>query len=391
VIHPDGWVLTNNHVIEGSTRIQVQMKNGDTYEAKVVGADPRTDVALLRIRPKEKLVYAPLGQSEVLEIGEWVLAIGNPFGLGHTVTQGIISAKGRTEVAPDGKMGDYTNFLQTDASINPGNSGGPLINMKGEVIGINTAINAAGQGIGFAIPIDMVKTLLPQLRAGHVQRSWLGVQIARVPEQMAREQGMARATGALVAEVVQDGPAEHAGLQPGDIITQFDGKPVHRMKDLPWLASTAGIGKRVEVAYRRGGRAHTVSLTMGAMPGQAVFPSPAGPDRRERAAQTPGADVSPEGFGLTATPLTEELARRLQIPADSGAVVIREVAPGGPAAAAGVQVGDVILKISNQPVDSVKRFRSLANGIEKGRMIMLLVVRKGEHRTRKLFRAFTRQ
>ena len=384
IIHPNGWVLSNNHVVEDATQIQVQMHDGTVYEARVVGADPRTDVALLKIEPKEELAYAPLGNSTRLEIGEWVLAIGNPFGLNHTVTAGIVSAKGRSNVNPDGRQA-YANFIQTDASINPGNSGGPLINMRGEVIGINTAINSAGQGIGFAIPIDMVKTLVPQLKRGQVRRSWLGVQIQPVSAALAQAQGLRRPRGALVVEVVDSGPAGQAGVQPGDIITKFNGRPVKKMKDLPWLASTAGIGKTVQVTVLRGGKERAVRVTMGVLPGQkgvtaqpATTPEPVAPKIES---------LAPAGFGMTVEPLTSRIASRFKVAADTGAVIVTSVQEGGPAAEAGVETGDVILKVSNANVTSAEEFAKLAADVETGRVAMMLISRDG----RKLFRAFTRR
>ncbi len=371
IIHQDGWVLTNNHVIENAVRIQVKLHNDHTYNAKVVGADPRTDVALLKIEPNERLSIAPLGNSKSLEIGEWVIAIGNPFGLNHTVTAGIVSAKGRQDVQPNGRQ-LYANFIQTDASINPGNSGGPLINIRGEVIGINTAINSAGQGIGFAIPIAMIKVLLPQLRQGQVRRSWLGVMIQGVTPELARTLGMRQPHGALVAELVPKGPAARAGIQAGDVITRFDNRPVKNSKDLPWLASTAGIGKAVNVTVFRDGRQKRLEVTMGTLPGQPGKAKPRFKTSVPKEQLKKGAE--PGGYGM-------------RVEQRGGKIVVTAVKPRGPAAEAGVQEGDVIVKISNKSVTSAGQFESLAEGVERGRVVMLLVQR-GD---RKLFRAFTRK
>ncbi|MFT7621043.1 MAG: serine protease Do [Myxococcota bacterium] len=368
ILHEDGWILTNNHVVEGAVNIKVKLHNDHTYAARIVGADPRTDVALLKIEPNEKLIPAPLGNSTKLEIGEWVIAIGNPFGLNHTVTAGIVSAKGRQDVNPGGRQ-LYANFIQTDASINPGNSGGPLIDIRGQVIGINTAINAAGQGIGFAIPIDMVKTLLPQLKRGQVRRSWLGVMIQPVTPQIAESMGLGDPRGALVAEVVPRGPAAGAGIQAGDVVTRFDGKPVRNNRDLPWLASTAGIGTSVSVTVWRGGRERILKVRMGTLPGQkgvAAAP-PTKPAARARG-------VAPNGYGLT-------------VEGRDGKVVVTAVEKGGPAAEAGLETGDVIVKISNHAIGSVQAFAKRADRVETGRVVMLLVQRAD----RKLFKAFTRQ
>ena len=381
ILNKEGFVLTNNHVIEGAARIQVKLANDHAYDARVVGADPRTDVALLKIDAKEPLVPAPLGNSEKLEIGEWVIAIGNPFGLSNTVTAGIVSAKGRKDVAPDGKQ-MYANFIQTDASINPGNSGGPLFNIRGEVIGINTAINANGQGIGFAIPIDMVKTVLPQLHSGKVHRSWLGVVIQGVSEDFARSVGLPAPHGALVAEVVQKGPSSKAGIQPGDVIVRFDGHEVGDNKDLPWLASTAGIGKTVTVGVWRNGKEQPVQVTMGELPED---PN----EVRGQPEPTPSPNVpqnAPQGLGMTLEDLSPRLAEKLRTPARAGVAVV-SVDEGGPAAEAGVQAGDVILRAGNEAVKTIGDLKHVVDAIPSGKVVSLLVQRE----ERKIFIAFTRQ
>ena len=383
IVNADGWILTNNHVVESAAKIEVRLQNGDTYEAKVVGTDPKTDVALLKIQPKGRLAVAPLGDSDALETGEWVIAIGNPFGLNHTVTAGIVSAKHRNDVNPDGRQ-LYANFIQTDASINPGNSGGPLINIRGEVIGINTAINSAGQGIGFAIPVNMVKTLLPQLRRGEVRRSWLGVMIQAVDPRLATSLGLERPRGALVAEVVRGGPSDRAGIQPGDVILGFAGKPVNDSKDLPWLASTAGIGKKVPVKVWRNKRRHTLHVTMGTLPNQ---PGEAGVDPDVDKPGAPDTNLAPGGLGMRVESLTPRLAKRLGMKRTSGGVVVTQVDRGGPADMAGLESGDVILRVSNENIQNAGDFKRLITKIEAGRVVMLLVQR-GD---RKLFRAFTRQ
>jgi len=267
IIDSDGYLLTNHHVVEQSAEIVVQLANGDEVRASVVGADERTDVALLRIQPPAGLQVPPLGDSDALQVGEWVVAIGNPFGLSHTVTAGIVSAKGRTGRDVPLDPAGYYNFIQTDASINPGNSGGPLFNMRGEIVGINTAINAAAQGIGFAIPINMVKQILPQLRAnGRVTRSWLGIGIQSLSPQLTQRLGLPDAKGALVAEVVQGGPAAAAGLRPGDVIRSFDGHAIDDSSELPWLASTAGVGHVARLVIIRERAELQLSLRLAEMP-----------------------------------------------------------------------------------------------------------------------------
>ncbi len=267
IIRGDGYILSNNHVVESAKTIKVHLQDGRIFEAERIGQDPATDLSLLKIDPgAETLPAVPLGDSDRLAIGEWVVAIGNPMGLSHTVTAGIVSAKGRREVRPDDRL-RYADFIQTDASINPGNSGGPLFNLRGEVIGINTAINARAQGIGFAVPINMVKTVLPSLRSGgRVERSWLGVQIREVTPELASNNGLDRPRGALVAAVVREGPADKAGLRAGDVIVTFGGKAIDRHDDLPWLASNAGIGQNVTVDVLRSGRRKVMKIVLGRLP-----------------------------------------------------------------------------------------------------------------------------
>jgi len=273
VIDKGGVILTNNHVVEGANTIQVMLFDERVFPGKVVATDPRTDVAVVRIDAKD-LRPLPLGDSDALDVGDWVVAIGNPYGLSHTVSAGIISAKGRTrkDVTLDDPSG-YYDFLQTDASINPGNSGGPLLNLHGAVVGINTAIRGGGaQGIGFAIPINMIKQLLPMLlRDGHITRSGLGVRIIDVhrlsPEDrdaLHLPDGM-RISGAVVAYVAPSGPADRAGLQPGDIIVGFEGAPIERSTQLEWLASTAGVGRPVLLRVQRASQAFDIRVTLGTL------------------------------------------------------------------------------------------------------------------------------
>ena len=258
IIDNDGYILTNTHVVEGASSVKISTSDGREFPAAVVGTDPQTDIALLKIEPFPGMVPLPMGSADDVRVGDWLMAVGNPFGLQSTVTVGILSARGRRNVPLQGEI-RYMDFLQTDASINPGNSGGPLIDMKGRAVGINTAINAQGQGIGFAIPIDMARTVLDQLRTtGAVSRAWLGVQLASVPN--------ASAEGALITQVVVGGPSAVAGMKPGDVIVSFDGKPVRSADELPWLASNAGIGETVTVAILREGARYDVDVVMGALP-----------------------------------------------------------------------------------------------------------------------------
>jgi serine protease Do len=270
VADKNGIILTNNHVVEGADAVQVKLSDDREFPGKVVGTDPPTDIAVVRIDAKD-LRPLPLGDSDAMEVGDWVVAIGNPFGLSHTVSAGIVSAKGRTRQDVPLDPAGYYDFIQTDASINPGNSGGPLLNLSGQVVAMNSAIRGGGaQGIGFAIPINMIKQLLPMLlRDGHVTRSALGVHIIDV-HQLTVEDRQAlklaageKISGAVVEDVALRGPAARAGLEPGDVIVAFDGQPIERSAQLQWLASTAGVGRSATLRVRRGGKLFDISLTLG--------------------------------------------------------------------------------------------------------------------------------
>ncbi len=293
LINNNGEVLTNNHVIDGAELIEVQLDDGRRFGADVIGRDARVDVALLRLKGLVgvSLAPAPLGNSDQLEVGDWVLAIGNPFGLQHTVTAGIVSAQGRTGRDVPLDPAGYYSFIQTDASINPGNSGGPLLNLRGEVVGINTAVNRAGQGIGFAIPINMISTILPQLRQyGHVIRSWLGLSIGPVDERARDALGLPDTHGALVMEVDPSGPAAIAGIRPGDVIRRFDTTDIRDSSELSWLASTAGIGHQAHMVVHRTGQTVELNVGLAAMP---EMPAMQPPERRP-GMMPPG--MMPPGF-----------------------------------------------------------------------------------------------
>jgi len=325
-------------VVSGADEIKVKLSDGREFKGQVKGADEKLDLALIRIETKENLPVAPLGDSDAIEVGEWVMAIGNPFGLAQTVTAGIISAKGRWIGS-----GPSDDFLQTDASINPGNSGGPLFNAKGEVIGINAAIVAGGQGIGFAIPINMAKAVLTQLKeTGRVTRGWLGVSVQPVTPELAASFGMKNERGALIAEVVKDSPAEKGGLKAGDIILEFDGKTIKDMHDLPRIAAVTPVGKRAAVKVLRGGK--TVEKTV------VVERMADGADNAQK-------EASKEArFGLVVADITKDLAARLRIQATSGVVVV-EVKPGSSADEAGMNKTDASNNMSNIYFGS--RFMSL--------------------------------
>jgi serine protease Do len=292
IISDDGYILTNDHVVDGADEIKVKLADGRTFSATVKGLDPKLDLALVKIEAGKNLPAVKLGDSDQLRIGEWVMAIGNPFGLEQTVTVGIVSAKGRVIGA-----GPYDDFIQTDASINPGNSGGPLFNVSGEVVGINTAIVSGGQGIGFAIPVNMAKQIVPQLRDdGKVTRGWLGVVVQPLSEELAQSFGLERPRGALVSEVVKDSPAERAGFKRGDVILRFDGREIDERNDLPRIVAATRVGKSVPVVVFRDGKEREFTVEIGKLAGDE--------------AAVAGAGEAEGQLGLKVAPLTAETARR---------------------------------------------------------------------------------
>jgi serine protease Do len=364
VMNRDGYILTNNHVVENADQIKVKLANGKEYDGKIVGRDPKTDLALIKIKASSDLQPLNLGNSDNLKVGSWVVAVGSPFGLEQTVTAGIVSAKGRVIGS-----GPYDNFIQTDASINPGNSGGPLINMKGEVVGINTAIIASGQGIGFAIPINMAKEIAPQLQEkGHVTRGWLGVSIQEVTPALAKSFDLKEKKGALVAQVISGSPAEKAGIEQGDVIVEFDGKEVTDSKDLPRMVASTPIGKAVTIKLLRNGKALDRQVKVGEM------------EEKVEVAKAP----SHKSLGITVQNLTPEIARGLGLKKDTGVVVTR-VEPGSPAADAGIQTGDVVQEVNRKPVKNVEDFVQKVDKA-KGQDNVLLLIQRGQNN---LFAAVT--
>ena len=356
ILNPQGLIITNNHVIEEADKIKVILRDEREFEAQVIGRDPKTDLALLKVQTSVDLPTVPLGNSDMLRIGEWVMAIGNPFGLSHTVTVGIVSAKGRIIGA-----GQYDNFIQTDASINPGNSGGPLFNTRGEVIGINTAIIAGGTGIGFAIPVNLAKELLPQLHdRGKVTRGWLGVMIQKVTPELAQSFRIQQPTGALVADVVEGSPAAKGGLQRGDVITSFDGTVIHEMHELPRIVANTAVGKQVKVDILRQGKATTLTVTIVAL---------------KEDAPTASTDVVGQ-LGMEVEALTSELSQNLGIRHQEG-VVVTTVDEEGPAAAAGIREGDVILEVNRERVRTPEEYtKALRKGAGNP---LLLLISRGEN------------
>jgi serine protease Do len=356
VIREDGIVLTNAHVVEDAKEITVKLASGKEYDAKVLGRDRKTDLAVLRIDAEGDLPAVKLGDSDALEVGEWAVAIGNPFGLENTVTAGIVSAKGRA-------IGNsaYDQFIQTDAPINPGNSGGPLLNERGEVIGINSAIFSQGGGnigIGFAIPINVAKQLVPQLEAdGHVTRGWLGVSIQPLTQDLAESLGTGDVTGALVASVTPRSPAAKAGVRSGDVITRFDGKPVPDAAALPPLVAATPVGDEVEIDVLRDGASKQLDVTIAKLAEDEVEVASAPANGK---------------WGLALRDLTPDQRSEREIEDDQG-VLVAGVELGSPADEAGIRAGDVILAVNRKSVDSASALRREVGKIAEGSKLVLLV------------------
>jgi len=360
IIDRDGSILTNNHVVENAQKIVVKLADEREYEAKVVGRDQKTDIAVIKINARNNLPVASFGDSDRLEVGEWVMAIGNPFGLDHTVTAGIVSAKGRVI-----GQGPYDSFIQTDASINPGNSGGPLINLRGEVVGINTAIfsrTGGNIGIGFAIPINLVKELLPQLKGrGKVTRGYLGVLIQKVTPEIAESLGLEKARGALVASVSKDGPAERAGVKVGDVIVEFDGKEIKDSNDLPLVVARTAVNKAARLKVLQDKREVMLSVTVGELKEEEVVASAA----------------EKGDLGLTVQRVTPQVAESLGLEKAEG-LVVTGVEPGSAGDEAGLRRGDVILEVDRKPVKTVAEYRKVVGEASKRGKGILFLVRRGE-------------
>ena len=358
IISSDGLILTNNHVVAKATEIKIKLLNGKEYDAKLVGRDSKTDLALIKVTPDNDFPKpVVLGDSDAMRVGDWVMAVGNPFGLGNTVTTGIISAKSRIL-----GEGPYDDFLQTDAAINPGNSGGPLFNMQGQVIGINTAIIAQGQGIGFAIPINMAKELLPQLKKGKVVRGWIGLMIQDITPELAKSFGLKSTKGVLVSEVVQGSPAEKAGLLRGDIILRFDGKEIQNAHMLSQMAAATAPNTQAKIDLLRNGEEKTISVELGTMPeGEQNIVSP----------------EEKSDWGMRVQELTPQLAHQLGLEPGTTGVVISEVNNGSPAAAAGLRPGDLITEVNREAIKNLNDYRQALQKVKKGENLLLLIKRAG--------------
>ncbi|HPD57514.1 MAG TPA: DegQ family serine endoprotease [Smithellaceae bacterium] len=356
IISNDGYIFTNNHVVEKADKIVVKVSDNREYEAKVVGTDPKTDIALIKIKPRNSLPVVEIGDSDQVRVGEWVIAIGNPFGLEATVTAGIVSAKGRVIGA-----GPYDNFIQTDASINPGNSGGPLFNMEGKVIGINTAIVAQGQGIGFAIPINMAKSILSDLKSkGRVTRGWLGISVQDITEDIAKNMNLKDRTGALVSDVFKDDPADKAGIKVGDIIIEINGKEIKDTHTLLLTIAGMQVGERAAIKVLRDGREMTFRVVVA--------------ERKDTAEATAPTKGTAGHFGIAARDITPEMARQLGVPQNAG-VMVAGVEPGSPADEVGIQPQDIIVQVNRIKVSSMKEYnQEIAKAAQK-KSVMLLIRR----------------
>jgi len=364
IISGDGYIVTNNHVVEGADKITVSLDGGNTsgLQAKVIGTDPDTDLALLKVESKKELPQLAFGDSDAMEVGEWVVAIGNPFGLNNTVTAGILSAKGR-----DIHSGPYDNFLQTDASINPGNSGGPLLNLKGEVIGINTAISASGQGIGFAIPSSLASRIIEDLRTGKkVSRGWLGIAIQDVNEDMGKALGLENLKGAIIGNVMPGEPAQAAGLRAGDVLVRVNGKDVANASEATRAIAALRPGTEAKVVVVRNGREKTFTVKLGERGSRGSMGSPSG-----RGSQFE--------LGVNVSPLTPENRSRYQIESGVNGLLIESVSQGSRAEMAGLRAGDVIVSANQKPMENLEDFAGVLHreGRERG-AVMLLINRRGE-------------
>jgi serine protease Do len=365
VVSPDGYIITNHHVVKDADEIVVRLQDRRELVAKVVGSDKRSDIALLRVEAQD-LPVVKMGSADKLKVGEWVLAIGSPFGFDHSVTAGIVSAKGRSLPSDN-----YVPFIQTDVAINPGNSGGPLFNLEGEVVGVNSQIysrTGGFMGLSFAIPIDVAMQVVDQLKSqGRVSRGWLGVQIQDVTRELAESFGMKKPQGALVSKILDKSPAEAAGLQIGDIITEFNGQEIISSASLPPMVGMTKIGETAKLKILRQGSTKEVPVKIGMLPEEE--PALAGGP----AEQPSGEKVS--RLNLSVSNLTQEQREQLELPKNGG-VLVQTVNPG-PAYDAGIRRGDVILRIQDQAVKDAKQFNEVVKGLPKGKSVAVLVQRRG--------------
>ncbi|MGW8324161.1 MAG: DegQ family serine endoprotease [Desulfobacterales bacterium] len=357
IIDKDGYIVTNNHVIADADEIKVKLNSGKEYDAKIIGRDPSTDIALIKIKADSSYSVVKLGDSDALKVGEWVVAIGSPFGLEHTVTAGIVSAKGRVIGS-----GPYDDFIQTDASINPGNSGGPLINMKGNVIGINTAIIASGQGIGFAVPVNMAKDVIKQLKEqGEVTRGWLGVGIQDINDEMADYYGIKDKEGVLVSKVFPGDPADEAGIKTKDIITEVNGQKIKSSHELTRIIADFHVGEKVKIKVLRDGKEKTFTVKIAKR-------------QQDKIASSNMPYKKQEVFGIQVSDLTPEIANRLNLQETEG-VVVTDVQSGSQGDDKGVQARDIIKEINHQSINSVDDYNNAINKVKKGDTVSMFIKR----------------
>ncbi len=367
IVDKRGFILTNNHVVEQADEIEVRLGDKRKFKATVVGRDPKTDLAVIKVDAPGDLPAAKLGDSSKLRPAEWVMAIGNPFGLDQTVTVGVVSALGRTDMG----ITMYEDFIQTDASINPGNSGGPLVNLSGEVVGINTAIAASGHGIGFAIPINMARDIADRLMAqGKVVRGWLGIGIQELTDDLAAQFGVPPESGVLVGNVMKDSPAEKGGMKTGDIVQEFNGVKVSNVRQLQREVAQSPVNKPASVKIMREKQPLSLNIVIGEQPAEVSAAAPS----------TPPSESAAERFGFGVQDLTPEIRSQLQIGKDVGGVVVSTVEEGGPAAKAGLRPGDVITEANRKPVRSTAEFTQMLGQQRRGGDLLLLIQREGNSR-----------
>lgn len=370
LISADGLALTNNHVVANAEKIFVFTDDRTRYEAKVVGRDPATDLALIKVQGKGPFAYLPLGDSDTLKVGEWVMAVGNPLGIGQTVTVGVVSGKGRTLNLSRTTM-SFENFIQTDAAINRGNSGGPLINLRGEVVGINTAMNAGAENMGFAVPVNTAKSILPQLKEkGKVVRGYLGVNIANITAEDQEAFGLPSRDGALVHEVMEGSPADKAGLKHGDVIVAINGKPIKSQRELIDTVASMPPGTKVQLEIIRDGKRKTLTATLAERKTEGEAEEGDTEQPREAAAKV----------GLEVTDLNARLRRQFGIPNSVNGVLVQDVEDLSVADEAGITPGDVILEVNGQPVASVADFNEKLEKLRSGQAVRLYVYRDGSKR-----------
>ena len=360
ILDREGYIVTNNHVVDGADQIKVRLANEKEFDAELVGRDPNTDLALIKIAASEDLYPLELGDSDALEVGRWVVAVGSPFGLEQTVTAGIVSAKGRTIGA-----GPYDDFIQTDASINPGNSGGPLVNMRGEVVGINTAIIPNGQGIGFAIPVNLAKGIIHQLKnGGSVTRGWLGIGIQDLTSELAEYYNVKDKYGALVTQVYEGDPADKAGIRAKDIIIEIDGKPVSSSRELSSIVANTPVGTRVKIKLLRQGKKKTVNVELAKRADSGL--SDEKPLRHNK-----------NMLGLALLKATPETAERFAHSKEDKGVIVTGVMPGGKGEKAGILRGDLIKEINHKPIDSPEDYIKIMGMVKSGNTVSFLIKRPG--------------